>query len=87
MTMLKLSVPDDLMRRVKARLGEKGKANVEEYLLSVMEALTMDGEPIDAETEAKLLEGIDSPRVKMTDSDWRRKLRRYDTKHRKVKRA
>ena len=70
MATLTLSVPDDLMRRAKARLGKKGKADIKEYLLQVLEALTMDGMPIDAETEAKLLEGLDSPLVRMTKADW-----------------
>jgi len=82
MATLTLSVPDDLLRRVKSTLTRSGNANIKEYLLSVMEAMTMEGEPIDKETEAKLLEGLDSPLLKMTEADWK-SLHNRVARHRK----
>jgi hypothetical protein len=71
MAILTLSIPDDLLKRVEARLGNNGQSEVEEYLLSVLEAIALDGTPIDAETEGKLLEGLASPLEEMTDGDWK----------------
>jgi hypothetical protein len=89
MATLTLTVPDDLLRRAKARLDKHGNSDkdVQEYLLSVLESLTTEGEPIDADTEAKLLEGLKSPAREMTEADWATKLDRYDARHRKRKRA
>ena len=39
--------------------------------------------PIDATTEAALLEGLESPAVEMTDADWDAKLRRYERRSRR----
>ena len=70
MASLTLSIPDDLLERAKARLGNNGESEVEEYLLSALEAIALDGTPIDKETESKLLEGLASPLEEMTESDW-----------------
>jgi hypothetical protein len=63
-------------------VGRRGHATIEEYLVTFIHSLTMEGEPIDAETEAGLLEGLDSPLEEMTDADWDAKLRRYDERRR-----
>ena len=82
MATISISVPDEVLREAKARVGKRGHATVEEYLLSFIHALALEGEPIDAETEAALLEGLDSPLVEMTGADWEAKLRRYDERRR-----
>ena len=87
MATLTLSVPDDLLQRAMARLNGKGKADLKQYLLSVLDALTMEGEPIDKQTEAKLLQGLQSRPRELSDADWQAKLQRYDARHRKRKRA
>jgi hypothetical protein len=70
MAQLTLSIPDDLLARAKARLAESRQSEVEEYLLSALEAIALDGTPVDNETEKKLLEGLRSPVEAMTESDW-----------------
>jgi hypothetical protein len=71
MANLTLSIPDDLLERARARLGTNGESAIEEYLLSALEAIALDGTPIDKETETKLLEGLASPLEEMTQDDWR----------------
>jgi hypothetical protein len=76
MATVMLSVPDELLRRARKRLGSKDRRGINGYLRGALEALAMEGEPLDPDTEAKLLEGLDSPLRKMTDSDWQSLLKR-----------
>ena len=87
MAMLTLSVPNELLRRAKARLGKGTKADLQKRLVQILESIAMEGEPLDKETEAKVLEGLESPLLKITERDWQAKLRRFDARHRKSKRG
>jgi hypothetical protein len=71
-----LTVPNELLRRARASLVGDRKSCLQAYLLDALEALAVEKEPLDKETEAKLIEGLDSPVMKMTDVDWRDLLRR-----------
>ncbi len=82
MATISICVPDHLLRQARSRVSKRGHATVEDYLLSFIHALALEGEPIDAATEAALLEGLDSPLVEMTDADWDAKLVRYDQRRR-----
>jgi hypothetical protein len=75
MATLTLNVPDDILDEARARLGDSSES-VEEFLLSAIEALASEGKPIDAATEAKIREGLDSPRKRADEIDWDAKLRR-----------
>ena len=87
MARLMLTVPNELLRRARASLVGDRKSDLQAYLLDALEALAVEREPLDKETEAKLLEGLASPLLKMTRADWQAKLRRYDARHRKSKRG
>ena len=79
--MATLTIPDELLQRVADRLGKDGRANVEQHVLSMLEAFAMDGQPIDAETEKKLLEGLNSPIVSLDDAAWTAKIARYEKRN------
>ena len=80
MATVTISVPDDVLQAAKQRVGQRGKGTLEECLVNFVRALTLEGEPLDAETEAALLEGLESPLEEMTDVDWENKLRRYEAR-------
>jgi hypothetical protein len=77
MATVTLSVPSELLRRASARLG-KNRGDVQDFLLRSLQALSMEGQPVDAKTTAKLIEGIESPLLKPDAAHWRAKLKRYD---------
>jgi hypothetical protein len=87
MATVTLSVPDKLLRRAMSKLNCKDEADLQELFIQLLVARAMDGMPIDKLTEAKLLEGLDSPLVEMNEASWKAKLQRYATRHRKRKRA
>ena len=84
MATLTLNVPDELLRGAEERLARRGGGAIEDYLLSALEALRLEAQPIDAETEAKLLQGLQSPLIEMTDADWEGLHRRCDRRHGRV---
>lgn len=82
MATVTLTVPDGLMQDLEARLGEHGTSVIKSYLIARLQDLAYpEGMPIDAETEAALREGIESPLIEMTDVDWEAKVRRYAERH------
>jgi hypothetical protein len=83
MTTLTLSVPEALLRRASQRLGKNGRVDVREFLLRSIQSLAMDGKPVSAAEEAKLLAGLNSPLIKADDAFWQTKQRRFDARHRK----
>ena len=83
MATVTLSVPRELLRRASARLARDGREGVQEFLLSALESLALEGQPIDSETEAKLLEGLKTPLIEPDEAHLQAKLRRYDARHRK----
>ncbi len=68
MTTMNISVPDDMKAFVEAQMTQEGYASASEYL----RALIRDAQKRRAkqELEAKLLEGLHGPAVKMTRKDW-----------------
>lgn len=82
MATLTAQVPDEIRDRALQRLAEsQTDASLEEYIASAVYALALDNVPLDAETEAKVLEGLRSPARKMSAEDWDRVLADYDAKH------
>jgi hypothetical protein len=84
MATVTISVPDEVLKAAKDHVGRSGYGTVEECLVNFVHSLTQDGEPIDEETEAALLEGLESPLEEMTDKDWQAKLRQYDERQRQA---
>jgi antitoxin ParD1/3/4 len=68
MTTMNISLPDEMKRFVEAQMAQEGYASASEYL----RALIRDAQKRHAkqELEAKLLEGLHGPTVKMTRKDW-----------------
>jgi antitoxin ParD1/3/4 len=65
---MNISVPDEMKAFVEAKMVQEGYASASEYL----RALIRDAQKRQAkqELEAKLLEGLQGPAVKMTRKDW-----------------
>jgi hypothetical protein len=70
MATLTISVPDGVLGQAKGCLGSNGNDAIEQYLISAIHALALDGTRIDPGTEAALLEGLGSPLEDMTRADW-----------------
>jgi hypothetical protein len=73
MATITIDIPDDLLAGVK-RVLEPIHRDVEDYVLAALHELTSDepGAPLDAETEAALLEGVHSPPVEIDEAYWQR---------------
>jgi hypothetical protein len=87
MATLTLSIPDDVLRRAMANMNCRDEADLHDILLRLVEARATDGAPIDKELKAKLLEGLSSPLLEVTEDYWQAKVQQYDARHRKRKRA
>ena len=86
-----LDLPDDLQSKLKVRAEESGHASVEEHIAALIRA-DLD-EPTagkapdsvtvrsDADLEAKLLEGLQSPASEMTPRDWDEMRKRFLDRH------
>ena len=74
MTTLKVSVPDKLYKRLQSKLARNGRS-VEDLVLSWLRSVE-DAQPISAQMEAKLLEGLRSPLMDADEIDWDEKIRR-----------
>jgi antitoxin ParD1/3/4 len=68
MTTMNISLPDEMKVFVETKIAQEGYASASEYL----RALIRDAQKQQAkeELEAKLLEGLRGPSVKMTRKDW-----------------
>lgn len=77
-----IDIEDDVLAEARERALLGGYANIEEYLVGAVLALRDEGKPLDAETEAAVLEGLNSPLEEMNDSDWQ-ELRERAESHRK----
>lgn len=68
MTTMNISVPDEMKACVEAQMAQGYSASASEYL----HALIRDAQKRQTkqEPEAKLLEGLQGPAVKMTRKDW-----------------
>ena len=77
MATLTVSVPDDVLRDAEANMARE---HLEDLLVRTVRAVATGGLPVDPETEAALLEGLDSPLEEMTDADWARLHARADSR-------
>jgi antitoxin ParD1/3/4 len=68
MTVMNLTVPEDVKAFIDAQLAKEGYASASDYLL----ALVREAQKRQArqELEAKLLEGLQGPSTVMTREDW-----------------
>jgi antitoxin ParD1/3/4 len=68
MTTMNISLPDEMKVFVETKIAQEGYASASEYL----RALIRDAQKQQAkqELEAKLLEGLRGPSVRMTRKDW-----------------
>jgi antitoxin ParD1/3/4 len=68
MTTMNISLPDEMKDFVESKIAQEGYASASEYL----RALIRDAQKqqAKAELEAKLLEGLRGPSVRMTRKDW-----------------
>ena len=68
MTTMNISLPDEMKDFVESKIAREGYASASEYL----RALIRDAQKQQAkqELEAKLLEGLRGPSVRMTRKDW-----------------
>jgi antitoxin ParD1/3/4 len=68
MTTMNISLPDEMKVFVETKIAQGGYASASEYL----RALIRDAQKQQAkeELEAKLLEGLRGPSVRMTRKDW-----------------
>jgi len=68
MTTMNISLPDEMKLFVESQMAQEGYASASEYL----RALIRDAQKKQAkqELEAKLLEGLQGPTVKMTRKEW-----------------
>jgi antitoxin ParD1/3/4 len=68
MTTMNISLPDEMKVFVETKIAQEGYASASEYL----RALIRDAQKQQAkqELEAKLLDGLRGPSVKMTRKDW-----------------
>lgn len=76
-------IDDEERQRSEARAAELGYANVETYLLALLQA---DVErPLSEEIENELIEALATPAREMTPADWDEKRRRLIESHRQAK--
>jgi antitoxin ParD1/3/4 len=68
MTQLSITIPDALALFAQKQAVREGYGTVSDYLGSVLSE--MQKRQARQELEAKLLEGLQSPLVEMTDGDW-----------------
>ena len=68
MTTMNISLPDEMKVFVETKIAQEGYASASEYL----RALIRDAQKQQAkqDLEAKLLDGLRGPSVKMTRKDW-----------------
>jgi hypothetical protein len=76
MATVSISIPDQLKDTAESRAREAGFDSLSDYLCALLMAEA--GEPLDAETEAKLLEGLASPAREITRADWEEKMRQVE---------
>jgi antitoxin ParD1/3/4 len=68
MTLMNISLPEEMKAFIEAEMATEGYASASEYF----RALIRDAQKRRAkqELEAKLLEGLEGPAVEMTREDW-----------------
>ena len=80
-----LTLPEDMSERLRERASAAGHENVDDFVRAMlMEELEYErdiGEELDPETEAKLLEGLNTPAREWTRADIDERIRRYKERH------
>jgi hypothetical protein len=74
MATISVSLPDALFAKLREQLRSRGYS-VEDYVTSSLMSLARASDVIDPETEAKLLEGLDSPLLESDEIDWAAKVK------------
>jgi hypothetical protein len=90
MATVNLSIPADLMKAARSKLGGGGQTHVKQYLLSSLQSLADDRMRLDREGIRALVEGAQSPQISGGDAYWAAKVRAYkkrNTRHAKRGRA
>jgi hypothetical protein len=75
MTTLNVSLPDDVLARLKAKLEPHG-CTVEQFAASSLSGFADTGELVSPELEAKLLDALRTPLLEPTQIDWDAKIER-----------
>ena len=77
MASFNVSLPDDVILRLKEKLAPHGYT-VEEFASSSLSSFADAGECISPELEATLLAALDSPLLEASQIDWEEKIRRLE---------
>ena len=75
MATVTVSVPDDVIARLRAKLARHGYS-VEDFASASLQSFADAGEVITPELEAKLLHALDTPLLEAGQVDWEAKVRR-----------
>ena len=75
MATVTVSLPDDVLARLKAKLAPHGYT-VEQFVSSSLSGFADAGECIPADLEVKLLQALDSPLLEPSEIDWNAKAER-----------
>jgi hypothetical protein len=73
MTTLNVSLPDDVMARLKAKLEPHG-CTVEQFAASSLSGFADAGEVVSPELEARLLAALNTPLLEANQVDWDAKV-------------
>ena len=80
MVRLEISLPEDVKATAEARARDAGYPSLSEYISAWLR--TSAGVPVDEDTEAKLMEGVNSPGRLVTRADWDEKIQRFEERMR-----
>lgn len=78
MKTVNVSLPDDVIDRLKAKLEPHGYT-VEQFATSSLSGFADAGEFISPELESRLLQALSSPLLDAGDIDWDAKVRRLES--------
>ena len=82
MATLKVSIPAEVLRKLKPQLARHGYT-IEQYLQSSLASLADAGRPISGALEEKLIESLNSPLLRADHINWDAKIRRIRAMRRK----
>lgn len=70
MANITVAISDEILETAQAKLRELGHGAIEQFLTQALEDLADIDAPLDADLEAKLLEGLDSPALPVDEAFW-----------------
>ena len=85
MVTFEISLPEDVKAIVEVRARHAGYSNLGDYVSALLRAGI--GTPVDPQTEAELIRGLDSPGKLVTRADWDEKVRRFEERMRTTDRV